>query len=113
MVSKHGTQALPPSKQQLAQCLIEDGVDVQSIAEEVDCCRRTVFNYKRNLKQHGSCLAPSISRMGRPPKVTDEIIKVQYTPWVKLAFHSLSRVELKSWVGFETVFERKALSIPG
>jgi len=93
MVSKHGTQALPPSKRQLAQCLIEDGADVQSIVDEVDCCRRTVFNYKRNIKEHGSCLAPSVSRMGRPPKVTDEIIEVQRTIWVELTF-SLSCIQL-------------------
>jgi len=72
-----GTQSLPQAKRQLAQCLIEDALPIQSIANNVICSRRTVSCYKRNLKDHGSCLAPSISRMGRLPILTKVIIEVQ------------------------------------
>jgi len=61
MESMDGTQSLPPAKRQLAQSLIEEALPIQTIADEVKCSRRTVFRYKRNLKDHGSCLAPSIS----------------------------------------------------
>ena len=80
-----GAQSLPPARRQLAQCMIEEGVPIQSIIEEVRCSERTIFNYKRNLKDHGSCLAPSISRMGRPPILADAMIEVQSVCGLKSA----------------------------
>jgi transposase len=75
-MSMHGGQSLPPSKQQLVEALIEDGATIQDIMDQVGCSRATVFNYKRNLKDFGTVLAPSISRMGRPPTLTDEMVEV-------------------------------------
>ena len=75
--STYGTYSLPPVKQQLGQCLIEDGADVETIADEVRCTPRMAFNYKRNLRDNGTCLAPSISRKGRPSILTEAMIEVQ------------------------------------
>jgi len=68
---------LPPAKQQLIQLLIADGLSVQSIVEETGCSRSLVFKYKRNLQDHGSCLAPRVGRTEKPPTVTDAMIEVQ------------------------------------
>lgn len=41
--------SLPPPKQQLAQCLIEGGLPIQSIVDEVGCHRTTVLNSNEEL----------------------------------------------------------------
>jgi len=70
--------ALPPQKRELATVLIEEGVAIQDIIEEVGCSCRTIFNYKSNIKNFGDPLSPSISKVGRPPTLTTEMIDVYY-----------------------------------
>ena len=71
-----GGRTLPSSKQQLIQALIEEGTAPKDIVEEAKCCRATVFNYKRNLKDFGTVLAPSNSRIGQPPTLMEEMIEI-------------------------------------
>ena len=71
-----GGQSLPPIKRQLAQALIENGAKPQYVAEEVGCSVATVYHYKENIQLFGHTLAPSISRIERPPDLTMEMLDV-------------------------------------
>lgn len=67
---------LPPHKRQLATLLISEDTKPQQIVDEVGCSRRTVFYYKSNLKAFGDTVAPSISKVGRPRALTEEMVDV-------------------------------------
>jgi predicted transcriptional regulator len=66
-------RSLPPIKRQLAQLLIESHLDSKTVAGEVGCSLRTVYNYKSNMKICKQPLLPSISRIGRPSSFTQEM----------------------------------------
>jgi len=74
---------LPECKRDLARLLIEDSVAPINVAEEVGCSRRTIFNYKQNLRDFGDCLAQSISMLGRASTITDGMIKVITASWLE------------------------------
>ena len=79
-----GGQSLPPIRRQLAQALIESGAKSLHVAKEVKCSLATVYNYKENIRLFGHTLAPSISRIGRPPVFTVEMLDV--CPFILLFF---------------------------
>jgi hypothetical protein len=84
-----GGRSLPPSKQQLMKALIEDGAPVQTILEQVGCCRRTYFNYRDSLKEFGTVLPPGISKIGRPLILTSEMVEVCPMFWPQLDRNSV------------------------
>jgi transposase len=55
---------------------LEQGVPHLKIAEEVNVSTQTVKNYSTNMKHHGVVLLPSISKMGRPRIMTQEMTEV-------------------------------------
>jgi DNA invertase Pin-like site-specific DNA recombinase len=69
-------------KRELAKILIEDGERAETVAAEVTCHRATVFRYKSNLKVWNDCLAPSLSCVGRPSTLTQEMLDVQLQAFV-------------------------------
>ena len=67
---------LPPIKRQLIATLIASGTLPKEITETAKCSRRTVFNYKHNLSRFEDTRAQSISKVGRPSALTQEMEKV-------------------------------------
>lgn len=74
---------LPPHKQQLAKLLLDDNTSPQSVADELNCSRRTVFRYKRNIGLFGQPIQPRVDKVGRPSIFTVEMTEV-YTLFVKI-----------------------------
>jgi hypothetical protein len=71
------------------KALIEDGAPVQTILDQVGRCRRTYFNYRDNLKQFGTVLAPGISKIGRPSILTSEMVEVHPMFWPELVLENM------------------------
>ena len=92
-----GKQSLSPFEQQLARTLIETELLLNHIVEEVGCSLTTVYNYKKNLRIFNDCLAPSISKMGRPSNLTREMCEV--------CLLSKEQNYLLYVLGFNVVFE--------
>ena len=67
---------LPQTKRDAIQARIEQGVPHIDIADEMNVSIQTVKNYSANLKHYNTVLLPSISRIGRPPIFTQEMIEV-------------------------------------
>ena len=91
-------RALPPWKRELAKALIVSNMSIQQTADEVECARHTITKYRRNLRFFGDCLAPSISRNGRPPALTQEILDVHF-----FSLLSLVRLSFNVYLGTSAV----------
>jgi transposase len=70
--------------------LTEGGMSHLAIADEAGVSLQTVKNYSSNLATYGSILPPSVSRRGRPPLLTREMVDVCYFALVKARANSLS-----------------------
>lgn len=70
-------KALPQSKRDAIETRLKEGIHHSKIADEVNVSIQTVKNYSTNLKHHGAVLLPSISKLGRPPILTREMVEVQ------------------------------------
>jgi hypothetical protein len=71
------THGLPPSKRQLIMTLLGDKKHPKDIATEAGCSEATVYTYRTNMLHFNEPMAPSISRMGRPKILTEEMMEVQ------------------------------------
>ena len=69
-------KALPQSKRDAIKTQLEEGIPHTTIADEINVSLQTVKNYSTNLKHHGTTLLPSVSKMGRPPILTQEMVEV-------------------------------------
>ena len=79
----NGGLSLPLSKRQLAQIFLENDSTVKHIVKEVRCNLTTAYKYKDNVCDCGETLAPSISRIGRTPILTAEILEVLSFSWLQ------------------------------
>ena len=69
---------LPQSKRDaIKQRLLENTPHIV-IAEEMSISIQTVKNYSTTLKHHDAVLLPTVSRMGRPPAMTQQIVDVSF-----------------------------------
>jgi len=70
---------LPQSKRNtIKQCLLENTL-YSAISEEISVSIQTVKNYSTTLKHHDAVLLPTVSRMGRPPAITHEMVDVPFS----------------------------------
>src|SRR5271169_46631 len=70
-------KALPQSKRDPIKTLLEEGIPHATIADEINISIQTIKNYSTNLKHHDTVLLPGISKLGRPPILTREMVEVQ------------------------------------
>ena len=66
---------LPQSKRDAIRTRLNEGTPHSTIADEVNVSIQTVKNYSTNLKHHGTVLLPSVSKSGRPPILTQEMVE--------------------------------------
>jgi transposase len=69
-------KALHQSKRDAIETRIKEGVPHFAIAEEMKVSIDTVKHYSSNLKNFGTVILPSISRRGRKPILTREMVEV-------------------------------------
>ena len=62
----------------IKQRLLENTPHI-AIAEETSVSIQTVKNYSATLKHHDAVLLPTVSRMGRPPAMTREMVDVSFS----------------------------------
>jgi|SRR5271155_2633899 len=70
---------LPQSKREAIKQRLDENTPHISIAEEMSVSIQTVKNYSTTLKQHDVVLLPSVSRRGRPPRMTREMLDVLFS----------------------------------
>ena len=69
-------RALPQTKLDAIQTRLAEQKDYNYIVEELNVSIQTVKNYSTTLRHHGVLKLPSISKMGRPPALTQAMINV-------------------------------------
>ena len=70
-------KALPQFKRDAIKTRIQEGVPHFMIAEEMNVSIPTVKFYSSNLKNYGTVILPSISKRGRKPILTQEMVEVR------------------------------------
>ena len=69
---------LRQSKREAIKQRLDEKTPHINIAEEMSVSIQTVKNYSTNLKHHDVVLLPSVSRRGRPPIMTREMVDVSF-----------------------------------